>query len=599
MFAGLVLAAVWVFWPAIAGEEARLVGANPDAVVSAWTLDLLASGETWGPWTSRIQPPGGMIAVPAGTVTGALVMAPVWFAGPLRGYCIAAALVLALSGMAVAWLVREASGRWSVGAVAAAALVGQPAVLQLWSDGALEHMAFWHLPAGLAALLRALERNDARWAAAAGALLSLIPIDGPYEASYALVLLPLLAGPALVGAWRREGTRRLLVIVGWAALAAAPVLVASVVLVAAADARQLPQLAADMPPHNGMSPTAWVEFTRSGGWGAGLPPPEGAVVSPLFAVAALALALVGWRRSLPWLGVSLVALALSLGAWPHVADQLAAILGGVGRVLGGAVAAVNGGVQEVFPFRFVRFPRRWTVLAAVALVGAASFGVRRLARTGFAARLKGRLPRPLIRALPAVVGCLVLVAMVHAHGFRRGLPTLALPGLESCAWIADQPGEGAVVVLPSSTHVDGERQASFAGLDSRLAHVDGFWLQLLHGRSQYFSPSTIPTLIPLRPLPGAAGEWTRAAEDVALGREARAPARGPEHLAELGYRWLLVDREVYGEAGIRELEAMLGDAAVSRREFDDGTGVLVYETAKRQAGHAADAPSGQVATIRP
>lgn len=599
MFAGLVLLSVWLLWPGIAVEEARLIGANPDAVASAWTLALLASGETWGPWTSHVQPPGGMIAVPAGTITGALVMAPVWLVGPLRGYCIAAALVLAISGMAVAWLVREASGRWSVGALAAAALMGQPAVLQLWSDAALEHMAFWHLPAGLAALLRALDRDEARWAATAGILLSLIPVDGPYEASYALVLLPLLAGPALVGAWRRQGPRRTLILLGWATVAAIPVLLASVALFAAADARQLPQLAADMPPHNGMSPTAWVEFARSGGWDAGLPPPEGAVIPPLFVVAALALALAGWPRSLPWLGASLVALCLSLGAWPHVADQLAAVLGGAGRALGGAIAAVNGGLQEVFPFRFVRFPRRWTVIAAIALVGAASLGVQRLSRSAFVVRLTGRLPRSLIHGISPVVACLVLVAMVQSHGFRRSLPTLDLPVLESCAWIADQPGEGAVVMLPSSTQVVGGEQASFAGLDSRLAHMDGFWLQLLHGRAQYFSPSTIPTLIPLRPLPGAAGEWTRAAEDVALGRAAMAPARGPEHLKELGYRWLLVDRGAYGDAGIRELEAMLGDAAVSRREYDDGTGVLVYELGNERAGHAAGAPSSQVATIRP
>jgi len=540
-----------------------------------------------------------MIAVPAGTITAALVMAPVGFVGPLRGYAVAAALVLALSAFSVAWLVRESTGRWSLGTLAAAALMGQPAVLQLWADGALEHMALWHLPAGIAALLRALRRDDARWAAAAGVGLSSIPIDGPYEVAYAAVLLPLLVGPSLVRALRAMGPRRLGVLGGWFLLAAAPLALASAALFVAADARQLPQLAADMPPHNGMSPAAWAQFVRHGGWEAGLPPAEGAVLAPLFALVALVVGLAGGRRALPWLAAALLSLVLSLGAWPHVADQLGEVLGGLGRAAGRGAAAVNGGLQEVFPFRFVRFPRRWTVVLAVALVGAAAHGVNRIAGVPRVGRGLARIPSPARSVVAWLAAALLAVVLVHGHGFRRSLPTLSLPQLESCAWIADQPEEGAVVLLPPSPLGSGGRQEAFAGLEPDLVHLGGFWIQLLHGRAQYFIPSTIPTLIPLRPLPGAAGEWVRAAEHRAQGREANAPEGGPDHLAWLGYRWIVVDEAAYGDEGLRALEEMLGPSAATRREFGDGSGVRVYEIGMPATGAGADAPSRQVATIRP
>ncbi len=584
---------LWLHWPALVHGDTGLMSENPDAIVSAWTLDWARAGRMIGPWTWHINPPTGAIAAPGGGVTARLLIPVTMLLGPTTGHDVSIALILALGGLSIAWLVRELTGSWSLGALTAAAAMGQPALLRLVRSGTLEHLAFWPLPAAAAALLRGIRTGSRRWAALGGLLLSLLPTESGYATAYALILLPAALLPAGWAAWKnpRMGRTALLRVTLSACAAGAPILVASAVLFSRADMGQLQGFGHDVAQRNALHLQDWLDFSHHGGWNAGSHRSAGAYASPAMLGVLGALTLVGIRKSWPWLTVWVLATTLALGPGDANVRWLEALFGSPGRVAGWVVQHVSTASLAVFPFSHVRFPWRWTLLALIAATTGAALGLQRLHR------LFGT-PRPQ-RGL-AVTAALLLglgAATLSAHqaGYRQGLPRLELPTVAACQWIRAQPGEGAVLLLPTFRQPMDPGNGVFGRLGVTLTGLDWLWLQVQHGRAQNFMVETIPTLIPVGTPGPLVSRWIHEADHIAFQRFGGAhlsrarvqewlrtdlPHQGTAALRKAGYRFILVDCTAYPGDWMRTLQLLLGEKNRSPLHFSDGAGLAVFDLEK-------------------
>lgn len=592
MLAFLTLAgwSIWLHWPVISGTGKAILGENPDAILSVWSLELVRPGHMLGPWTWYLNPPKGAIALPGGLFTDGLLSPLTVIFGPVRGFDIAIALALVLGGLACGWLVRELTGSWALGALAAGVVVGEPAILQLVRDATMEHLAFWPLPAGLAALFRAFREGESRYAALGGFFFSILPIESGYGPAYAALVVPLVLVPALWTAWRdpRVGSSRLKRLVGVAFLAGAPVLLGSILLFRMADLGTLRGLAGEAAGRNALDLWAWYDFRHTGGWLAPGPHPTGAVFGPFVFPVMLILSAIGGRRALPWLVVALLSFVLALGDSASNLQYLEAHLGAPGVRLGGWIVAFNHSLLEVFPFSYVRFPRRWLIVTTIAGTCGASLGLLRF--QGLARRLT--LPPVLAVANGALLGVLIATSIQRVAGYRVGLPSLTLPEVQACHWIAGQPGRGGVLLLPTFRQPANEGNGVFARLGTELTGLDWPWLQLQHGRPQNFMAENVPTFIPIGG-PSEDGQlWLDAANSIAfqrfagnpvlnseLGRwsQGEIPERGVRALREGGYRWIMADLAAYPDEWFDALKLLLGEKGSSVRIFPDGAGIAVFD----------------------
>ncbi|MFH1464157.1 MAG: hypothetical protein ABIO70_07210 [Pseudomonadota bacterium] len=605
-WAGLLL------WPALAGGAYVLPGPggqDSDVIRGAWSLSQAAWGLPDPIWTHRVYFPLGVKVVPLPFASG-LLLAPVQFLlGPLGAYDVSLLLLLATTGWCTAWLGRELTGSWGLGAVAGGALVAQPMLLHAMADGTPEHVALWSLPAALAAAWRAHRTGQLRWAPVFGLLLLALLLDSPYMAVFGLVVVPsflaaaLLERPAERAGWRRW---RPLTLTASAALPALA-LVAWLYHGFTLAPQDYTQASASVElAGNSTSLRTWWGLEAGHGMDVlgNLVP---ALIPTVLLVPMLLLAMAGLRRGLPWLLAGLLMLVLAFGSDPDNPRMLAWWLGSVagqggatfGHALGQGVLSLDTWLLGQPPFSGVRFPRRWLVPAAMFLSLAGVFGLRGLLSLG--------LRRPALKALlqrrrltielaGVVAGLAVAGTLLQQEPYLEPWDTTTYPNLAFADWLRAQPGSGAVMafptVRPGKPNTHRWELPVYANISDALRSGDQLYFQLAHRRPIYEYPALF-TVVATPGLSPEAEQLVRDTNDMGrMGitgefppsssfdpRGAHGRAEGRAWLQARGLRFVVLDLSVYqGEWLDRAVDFF--EPLASQERFDDGDGVLVLELAR-------------------
>lgn len=581
---GLGLAAL-TLWLLRDLPQDRLLGREgTDALRALWSLEIL--GRSLLPpdlpfWTRELNPPAGAVGLLLPWLSGLLAAPLVWALEPVRSYDLFVGGLLWAAGAGTAVLARARSGSWSAGAVAGAAMIGQPILLWGVADGAVEHAAIWALPLALALIGRAVERRDARLAGWSGLALLAVALDSPYHAVYAAILaLPVLL-PALSarpGA-DRNALLRCLGVLALGALGVGVLLLALRLLLPVGTGGGLS--ASELQAVNATNLESWARAER------GALPAEGpapTLIPNALLLSSLALSALALRRALPWVLAGGLALLLSLGTDPRLVETL-------GPTLGSAALSINRVLYLLPGLEAVRFPYRWLVPAALALSVGGAIGLARLLEP------LGRLPFAR-GGVAAALGALALTLSARVGPFARELPTQALPEVAFTAWIRQQPEGGIVGLLPvlrPAAPAQGRNDRPvFAGLDPAMAGLDAATLQVLHGRPQLGAPG-LQTLRPLQQDSAVARvlqDWDDLTHPRLSGnpippgandpRADRARGEGMDRLIAAGLRWLAVDQGAYEEQGMAELRRQVRPWMESERTFEEGDGVLVWTLRARE-----------------
>jgi len=610
---GFLLWAAWLLAPSIAGGAYTLPGVgsqDSDVIRGAWSLGQAAWGLPDPIWTSRAYFPVGIKVVPLPFATGLLLAPLQWIFGSLGAYDLQVMLMVAATGWCTAWLGRELSGSWGLGAVAGGALLAQPMLMHAITDGTPEHLALWSLPAVLAAAWRAQRSGQLRWAAVTGLLLLLLLLDSPYMAVYGLIIAP----PYLVAllSVQPEGTS------GWRARLR-PMVACAVAAVPALLIIALLYRGFTLAPQDYTASSAAVELSGNSvqlrtWWGLEANPTndqKGNLVPALMPAAmlgpALVLGILGLRRSWPWLLAGGLMLALALGVSADNGKMLSWWLGStmgssghaLGHNLGNGILGLNEALLGVPPFSGIRFPRRWLVPAAMAFALAGSLGLGSLLRLGLRIDAIRRLleRRRLIAELLGIAAGLVLATvLLTGQPYLKPRSATTFPQLAFADWIAEQPGPGAVLTLPTirpgkpNTHR--WELPVYANIADSLRSADEQYFQLVHRRPIYGYPSlfTVAANDGMDPdaarlvrdsndmgLPGmTGGEPPMSAMQTDVATERR---KGRDWMMARGLRFVVLDLTVYDGEWLERVTAFYEPIA-SQQRFEDGDGVMVLELAE-------------------
>lgn len=614
---GLLAWCAWLVWPVLSASSPTLLGGEgSDAIRGAWSLDHVARSLPGLVWTERVGWPMGALALPLPFLTG-ILLAPVnLLLGPVRGYALDVALLLALAGVAVAWLGREVSGSWRVGALAGGAFVAQPMLLHAITDGTPEHLAFWLLPAAAAAGLRATSSRRVAWATVAGALASLTAFDSPYLAVWLVGVAPFAAlAMFLAPAAPSEGPRaRPLHLLAAATMAAIPGVLLTF-LVYRGFTLTPPDTALDLPTAlsgNSVDLRSWwfLEHRPDSDVLGTLAP---ALLPTPWLVASVVLALAAPRRTLPWLALGVTCLVLSLGTRTEnvavLAWWLQAALGPTGQdlgaTLGRAVVDLNSTITTLPLASGIRFPRRWLVPAAMGLSLAGTVGAGRLVRLvlDLATSRWGHPPGRSTRLVAWLPGVPVLLGVAGAAGvlacqpWRGTTPGMALPDVAFAAWIRQEAPRGAVLLLPTVRPAPDHRMRAkvpvFADLSTALASADNEYFQLLHRRSTWSHP-TLLTVAARPGLPEAVRRLVGDTNDLTDPHFKAIPPPGSaldpnrdadrqqarDWLLDQGLCCVVLDAAVFEPPWLDRALSFWGPFAETRT-FEDGTGVIVGFLAPR------------------
>ena len=589
----------WSFWlhAGVIGRSDVLLGEpGSDVLRGLWTLHHTGTHGLGSLWTDRVFFPVGAFLLPLPLISSLLLSPLFWLFSPITAYNFALPTLLAANALAAAWLCREWTDRWWPGALAAVALCGQPLLLHAIGDGTPEHLALWPLLAAAAAGLRSVRTASRRWALATAALLITVALDSPYTVIFGVLLLPLLWLPAVLR--DREPARlRALAHSHWPALA---LLVCGAVCIQwlysgfslAAPAGGLDHATA--LSGNSVQLRNWWQFLYAPAnetLGNLVP----AYLPTILLIGGLVLTCCAPIRNAPWLIGIAISLLLALGVSPDNAGALAIWWGSLGRAIGNFTFAFNEAVLTLPLFEHMRFPRRWLVVTALCLGQGAASG---LASLVVIVRKRALPDRRMPKMLPAVAAVTTLV-LAHAvlgagRDYRRNLPHFEVPVVAFADWIAEQPGEGAVVLFPTLRKAEGrktrEQRSVYANLPSSLSGGDETFLQVLHDRPVYSYPG-LQTLAPLGPRLTDLHRLIREIDDLTgieevpsrtlhrldnrYDRQAHEGALDTMHAH--GIRWLVFDKAVYAEAPLAFAESLFASVTQSRQTFADGAGVVVLE----------------------
>ncbi len=591
----LFLLTGWLLHPILADPFHTLLGdPDTDAIRGMWGFDHVARSllppET-PIWSNEVNFPHGVLAVVLPFCSAVLLTPLNLLFGPIAGYNAAMLALFWAAGMAAAALARQASGSWPAGAVVGAAFLSQPMLLAALADGTPEHIAVWGIPALLLTVGLALERRTLPWGVGAGIAATLVALDGPYNAIFSAVLLVFLGPLGLVSQLRlrRSGGSLTLAAVGFLVTASLGAVLVGLLYQnfplseqeGLDQARLLQMNAADVH-------TWWqFDFGPDEDRDASLVPtliPTGVLV------AALLLALLRLRKAAPWLLVGGLTLGLAFGWNANLPKELAQWLGGMGTWLGNWVLTINVRAYALPGLESIRFPRRFLVPCSLALLTAGGVGL------GW---LFAHLRRRTRHGRTAVWVATVLLASLAVHHGRnsarldRGFPIQELPEVAFAAWLADQPGPGALITLPQMRAAPRSGKRSdlpvFANLAESLSSADVQYLQVLHGRPVVGYPS-LKTLVPMRintDIYKLTRNWDDLAHPLMTGNAIPRSSYDEtgenrrqgtiDWLRRRGLRFVVVDRGVYNDEGFSILEAQLAPHLKGKQVFDDGDGVVVFE----------------------
>ncbi len=589
----LVLLVLWTLHPVWPDTFDHIVGdPDTDAIRGMWGLDHLRRSllpPDTPLWSWQVNFPHGVLALVLPYTTG-VMLAPLGAVfGPVAGYNLAIGAMLWAGAFATAWLVRSASGSWAAGAAVGGAMISQPILLHSVADGTPEHVAIWGIPAFLAAAVKALRSKAPLWGLVAGVLAFAVAMDSPYHAIYAAVIAVIVLPLVLVGHWesgrRAELGLTLGALIGAAAFGA---------LVMGLLFRNFP-----IEEKVGLDPDALLNMNAADlhtWWQFDFAPVQErdpslapTLIPTYWLWGCLALGLLGAPRSLPWMLAGALMVMLSFGLNKLLPAELAQWLGAPGGWTGAMILRANDALYDLPGLSSLRFPRRWLVPAAMTFAVGAGFGLRRL----FTLLRRFRVDRfgvPVVAVALAVAGTQAGIQSSRVHTM---FPMQALPPVQFADWIADQPGDGAVVLIPQSRPAPrtGKRGdlPVFASIAPSLSSADEQYLQVRYGRPSVSYP-TLKTLVPMRfdadvyrlmrnwddlahpmlsgnPIPRSAYD-----EHSEGGRQATI-----QRLREAGLRFVVIDRAAFDDEAIGILDRQLQPHVAGVHDFEDGTGVRVYE----------------------
>lgn len=540
--------------------DGMLLGApKTDALRAVWGFDHQARGWPLPFWTDRIGFPVG-VKVLILPFASSMLGAPLALLGAVRGYSLWALGLCAMTGIATAWWLRTLTGSHAAAAMAGAAMVLQPSMLLALTDGTPEHVAFWGVPALLGALWMARGPAPAPWGLVAGAAATLVAMDSPYHAIFAvpmvLALLPGTPRPALLRFFAASALGGL-VLVGlyWGLPLAGPL---------------------DNRSQNAVKLPVWWE------WESGRrPSPWDHTYTPAFVpaaslLAAAVLALLRPRRGGAWIAIALLAFAFALSTATENVVAFRRWGGAAGEAFGNGIVWVN----ETLSPDMIRFPRRWLTPATFALWTAAGIGLT-------------RLPREWMRwllAAPVAAGTLALT--LKETRYAEALPGFHPPDPAFAAFIRESELDGEVLIAPQIRGALRKHERFelpvYADLGPTLTSADMYWLQVAVGRGVVNSPQGLFTLVARAAPPEELGKFMRDLDDLckpqttgdpippsATQEPERRAAQGAR-LVEAGLRFVVLDEAAFGAEGLELARLAFAGHVTEARHFDDGTGVTVF-----------------------
>jgi len=590
----LAVVVFWILaplWPQL--NDVILGDPDTDAIRGMWGFDHIRRSiipPDTVIWSSQINFPAGVTVLILPWVSCILLIPIGLLFGPLIGWNLVVAILLWSLGMALAWLVRITSGSWQAGIAMGSAMIAQPMLLHAISDGTPEHLALWSMPLFLGLAIVSLQTMNTRWALAAGAMAIVVALDSPYNAIYtalaSVFILPWTLGRRWSAARRNQArwTLGTLVIVS----AVGAVLIGGLYSFFPASA-SVDQEQVALWQMNATDLRTWWQhdFKVTAIRDASLAPTT--IPAPILWMA-LVFAIIGAPRSLPWTLAGLAMIQLSLGLNPRIPVHLSHWLGSAGLPLGETLLNIN---KQMFAFpgiSHIRFPQRWLVPAAMMLLVGGGFGLSRI--LAWLPRLK----MPLVISISGVA----TVLGIRSSNLDLEFPVQELPKVQFTEWIADQPENGALLMLPqmrppSPTGLR-EDLPVFANIADSLSSSDVQYFQVLHRRAIVGYPSlkTITANEPSANVYNLLRDWDDLAHPVLTGNpipesahDARADRKRQEGIMELtqeGMRWIAIDNGAYNDEAMAILRAQLQGWIEEETTFDEGDGVLVFTLREQTAG---------------
>ncbi|MCB9742474.1 MAG: hypothetical protein H6741_32620 [Alphaproteobacteria bacterium] len=550
LLAGALLG-VAMHWPALSRLGEALPGEPASDVLRAfWSTWLVADSFPGWPFASdAVNFPAGVRLVPFPALTLTLSAPLTWALGAAVSLPLLVVLHVAYGFAASAFLVRTLGGGRGGALVAGALVVTQPLLGGALRDGTLEILAIGWIPMVLAAMIRAV-RGSWRWGVAAGLLFLATCLESVYHGSFAAlgVLFCLMSLRSRGGALAVAAAGvTVLLGVGVLALAFAPIIDNVNMALATAGEGEEGLRSSNAASIEGLRLLALHPGTR--GWRIAdlYAPPLAHWV--LFGVGGLlALRRAAW---LPALGALYVLLAVD--------DPLSHLW-------------ADGPIGQV-----VRFPRRYMAAAGVALGAAAGVGLRELLRW----------PKVEL-GVGAALALFAAGAGWQAGGWSAAYPLITLPEPSFVAPIAADDEDCAALLLPLELPGEAGMMRSempvFGGLGSEIASADQLVLQVLMDKAGWYTPS----LVTLARRDGATGLLPKNFTDLARASAGGAAPRTSKLAADSyaddlrwlmgeGLKYVLISKENYDEDGLERLDAVFGPVAVEVNDYEDGSGVRVYQ----------------------
>lgn len=578
---------LWLFWPLLTGPEGAIVGdPRTDAIRGAWGFDHLSTSIALGelPWaTERLNFPIGAELMVLPLASGIALSSLSWV-DPLAAWNASVMILTFMSGFAMAWLTRVLTDNWAIGFLTGMMLISQPMVHHALADGTAEHVALWALPMFLGTAWLALSEQSPKWGILAGLMSIAVALDSPYHALYALVLSVIILPFAVRLVHGRE--RDLFKAVGAMAVAGT-IGVASVwylygrFTAGAVD----DQDAALLQRSNATDLRLWWKHldlnttlrdpTR---------PPT--LIPTATLAGSLVLGCLGGRKAAPWLVAGIVTLGFSFGLRTEMTQHLSAWMGDPVGMLGSAALALNQWFYSLPIAEQLRFPRRWLVPSSMALSIAAAMGLTKL----FQRYLR---PSWLQWSATSLMGFLLLWVGISSSKIHTAFPMHSLPSVAFAEALADDPREGAVMLLPVLRKLEpGATRDSlpvFAHLGRELASADDLYLQMRHRRAMVSFPSlqTLSADEQDTDILRVMRDWSDLSDGKTTNRGIPPSAfdpgasfertRGIRKLREAGLLWLVIDLGAYDDEGIGHLREQIGNKIAKETLFEEGDGVLVVE----------------------
>ena len=584
----LALGVYWVLSPIWPNINTHILGdPKTDAIRGMWGFDHIYRSvvppET-PIWSTQLNFPAGVVALTLPWVTGILLVPISSIFGPFVAWNLGIALILWALGMSTAWLVKTMTNSWSTGCAMGGMMIAHPMLLYSIGDGTPEHLTLWGIPLVLGALHLALSSESPRWGILAGIFAFLVVMDSPYHAIYTIIM-----GFAILGAFfkKRSPPQRLELmwslglLIGCCAIGAA--LVAGLYSYFPLEEAQ-PQEKVRLLKMNALDLRTWWQFEYVDDILREPSLAPTAIPAPIL-WSSLVLIVIGLPRSLPWFLTGLFMICLSAGLNTNVAIHLAGWIGNIGHAIGNTIYAMNNHLYGLPGLGDIRFPQRWLVPATLSLAVGAGFGLQRLYQ------LKGI--RNIRFGISAALTLMVVLSSVRISHLDISFPSHPLPKVQFAEWIAEQPQEGSVLILPQMRPPPASGKRSdlpvFANISPVLSSADNQYFQVIHRRPVYFKPNlkTLYAHPTSKFIYRLVREWDDLAHPMITGNpipasayDSRSEPRRKKALRDMvdaGLRWIVLDEKAYNDEAMGIFKKQIVGYIDQEKRFDDGDGVLIYQ----------------------